>query len=102
MPVKVKICGITNVEDAVAEARLGADVIGLNSYPGSPRCVSQSTARLILQALPASAIPVALFVNESWDHIRAAVQRLGIRTVQVHGDKIEAPADATIDWILAI
>jgi phosphoribosylanthranilate isomerase len=100
MPVKVKICGITNVEDAVAAARLGADFIGLNFYPGSPRCISEGQARLILQALPVSVTPVALFVNETWDHMRDTAQRLGISTVQVHGDA--APADATIDWILAI
>ena len=64
MSVKVKICGISNVGDALAAAKCGADFIGLNFYPGSPRCVSRGQAQLILQALPANVTPVALFVND--------------------------------------
>src|SRR5262245_28471180 len=102
MPVRIKICGITNVDDAVAAARFGADFIGLNFYPGSPRCISEGQARLILQALPAAVTPVALFVNESWERMRDVAERLGIGTVQVHGDKIEPPPFTALDWIYTI
>ena len=101
MPVKVKICGITNVEDAVAAARLGADFVGLNFYPGSPRCVSEGQARLILRALPAQVAPVALFVNEPWERIGALTADLGIRTIQVHRDHLELCPIADLFWIPA-
>ncbi len=100
MPTLVKICGITRVEDAVAAARFGADFVGLNFYPGSPRCISEGQARLIMQALPANVTPVALFVNEAWEDIRERAERLGIKTVQVHGDKVEQPPFASLEWIL--
>ncbi len=100
MPVLVKICGITNVEDAVAAAEFGADFIGLNFYPGSPRCVSEGQARLILQTKPRTS-PVGLFVNESWERIRDVTARLGLIFVQVHGDHIEPCPFPNLSWIPA-
>lgn len=101
MAVKVKICGITNVEDAVAAAEFGADFIGLNFYPRSPRCINEDQATLILQFLAANVTPVALFVNEPWDRMREAAVRLGIGTVQVHADNLEPPPDQSLAWIPA-
>ena len=101
MPVLVKICGITNADDAVAAARLGADFIGLNFYPGSPRCISEGQARLILQALPKNVTPVGLFVNESWERIGEIAARLGLRTVQVHGDELTPCPLTELQWIAA-
>src|SRR5207244_12689646 len=65
--VRVKICGITNEEDACLAARLGVDAVGLNFYAGSPRCVSEETAALIVRALPPFVEPVGLFVNDPLD-----------------------------------
>lgn len=101
MPVQVKICGITNVEDAVAAAEFGADFIGLNFYPGSSRCVTEGMARLILQALPRSVTPVALFVNEPWERVGEVAGRLGITMVQLHGDQLSpCPVDNLL-WMPA-
>jgi phosphoribosylanthranilate isomerase len=102
MPVQVKICGITNVEDAVAAAQFGADFIGLNFYPGSPRCVSEAQARLIVQALPPSTVPVALFVNEPWERIQELTARLRINTIQVHGDDVVPCPIFGLGWIAAL
>ncbi len=100
MHVRVKICGITNPADAECAAALGADMIGLNFYPKSPRGIDQATARSILQALSTSATPVGLFVNESLAFVRQIVQSLKIRTVQLHGDLSEG-LPASIDCIPA-
>ena len=86
MRVRVKICGITSVADAERAAVLGADAIGLNFYAKSPRCIDEATARQIVAVLPPFVEPVALFVDETSDHIEQAARRLGIRSVQIHGD----------------
>ena len=89
--LRVKICGITRPEDALAAAEAGADAIGLVFAP-SPRRVTPEQAAAILAALPPFVTPVALFVDEPPERIRRIVQPLGIRTVQLHGD--ESPAVA--------
>ena len=85
---RVKICGITTPDDARAAAALGADAIGLNFYPKSPRCVTEEQARAILAVLPPFVEPVALFVNESIETMRTVARRLGVRVVQMHGDAL--------------
>ena len=62
--VKVKVCGITNLNDAKKAVEFGADALGFNFYSLSPRCVAPATARAILQVLPKDVCNVALFVNE--------------------------------------
>ena len=86
MQVRIKICGITNPAEAEQAATLGADMIGLNFYAKSPRCIDAATARSILQVLPMSVEPVALFVNEPMTQVERIVLGLNIRTVQMHGD----------------
>ena len=98
MHVRIKICGITNPADAEQAATLGADMIGLNFYAKSPRCIAEATARSILQALPSSVEPVALFVNEP--QAQQVAQSLNIRTVQMHGDLPECLSIGT-RWIPA-
>jgi len=85
--LRVKICGIKRPDDAVAAAEAGADAIGLIFYPGSRRAVTPEEARAVLDALPPYVTPVALFVDEPPDRIRATCEPLGIRTVQLHGEE---------------
>ncbi len=100
MHVRIKICGITNPADAELTAAFGADMIGLNFYAQSPRYVDAATARAILQALPASVEPVALFVNEPIRQAQQFAASLGIGTVQLHGDLGESLIGGT-RWIPA-
>jgi phosphoribosylanthranilate isomerase len=88
--VRVKICGITNEADARLAASLGADAIGINFYPQSPRCVSPEIASLILRALPPFVDAVAVFVEEPIKKVYPLVTQLGrIRTIQMHGKQKE-------------
>lgn len=87
--VRIKICGITSVEDALAVARLGADAIGLVFYPDSPRYVSIDTAALISRQLPAFVNVVGLFVDAEQAHIEEVLERVAIDTLQFHGQETE-------------
>lgn len=68
--VKVKVCGISNLEDAEKALELGADALGFNFYPPSPRYISPVQARTILEKLPAGRLYVALFVNEPREKVQ--------------------------------
>lgn len=83
----VKICGIRDEPTALAVAEAGADAIGLNFYPGSPRCIDVETAARITAALPATVEPVGVFVNASVRHMREVAGQCGLRTLQLHGDE---------------
>lgn len=93
---RVKICGITNVEDAVAAVEAGADAIGLNFYEGSKRRVTQVQAREITASLPPDFLlgRVGVFVNHLPAEIWSIVQQAGIYAIQLHGD--EPPETAAI------
>ncbi len=95
MPIpRVKICGITSEGDALSAAQLGADALGFNFYARSPRFIPEERAGAILRRLPPFVEPVALFVNELFEHMTATAQRLGpVRTLQYHGDQL-APCPA--------
>jgi phosphoribosylanthranilate isomerase len=86
---RVKICGITRVEDARAAAAHGADAIGLIFYAPSPRYVAPERAREIVASLPPLVTPVAVFVNPSRAEVEAALGA-GAALLQFHGD--EEPA----------
>ena len=83
--VKVKICGITNARDARAAVRLGADALGFNFYPRSPRYVKKERARAILAALPPFVTAVGVFVDEDPDEVLAICDYVGMDTAQLHG-----------------
>jgi len=80
----VKICGITNADDARAAADCGADFIGLILAP-SPRRVALTTASAIANLLPAGVEPVLLFRDAALDEVRQAVAATGVHCVQLHG-----------------
>jgi len=83
----IKICGITNLEDAVAAIAMGVDALGFNFYKPSPRYVTPQSAREIIEQLPQSVLKVGVFVNESPDHVRSIADDAGITAVQLHGDE---------------
>jgi phosphoribosylanthranilate isomerase len=82
---EVKICGVTQLEDAVACVRSGADAIGINFWPGTPRVCNESTAQAIVDAVGDSALVIGVFVDATLEHIQAIRQRTGLRWVQLHG-----------------
>jgi phosphoribosylanthranilate isomerase len=82
---RIKICGITRVEDALAAARAGADAIGLVFWPGTPRRVDVARARAIAAALPPLVSTVGLFVDPSADEVRAVLDAVPLSALQFHG-----------------
>lgn len=87
MGTRVKICGITRIEDALAAARLGAHAIGLVFYAGSPRAVVPAQARRIIDALPPFVVPVGLFVNADAQTVRDTLAVAPVQLLQFHGDE---------------
>jgi phosphoribosylanthranilate isomerase len=80
----VKICGITNLEDALTAVKAGADALGFVFYEKSPRNVDPETVREIVEALPKEIEKVGVFVNESPDQMESVAQRVGLTAIQVH------------------
>lgn len=85
MRTRVKICGITRIEDAEAAARAGVDAIGLVFDPASPRCVDLERARAIAQAVPPFVTVVGLFVNAAPERVREVLNWVGLDLLQFHG-----------------
>jgi len=85
MMVKVKICGITSVSDALMAARCGADALGFNFVKGSPRCISPETAKPILLSLPPFVATVGVFADSSLERIEEIMDFCGLGFVQLHG-----------------
>jgi phosphoribosylanthranilate isomerase len=85
-PVQIKICGVTNVEDAKACVELGAQMIGLNFDPQSPRYIERTVAGQIVQAIRPGVQAVGVFVDANADEVRDAASIAGIRSVQLHGN----------------
>lgn len=92
--VKVKVCGITNLNDALKAVEFGADALGFNFYAPSPRCIALGQARSILEKLPPQVCNVALFVNEPREKVKEMIQygrlsdgRQAFSGLQFHGDE---------------
>lgn len=85
--MKVKICGITNVEDAEVAVRAGADALGFVMYRKSPRFVEPAVARAIVSWLPPFVLAVGVFVNEEAERVRGLVDECGFALAQLHGDE---------------
>ena len=87
MRTRVKICGITRVEDARAAAAQGADAIGLVFYRPSPRNVTPERARSIAMQTPAFVATVAVFVNPSREEVEEVIRECGVTLLQFHGEE---------------
>jgi phosphoribosylanthranilate isomerase len=84
-PIEIKICGITNLEDARTSAQLGANMLGFNFYLGSPRYIEPKSARRIIEVIPPGVCPVGVFVDASAEEIRNTADATGVQSVQLHG-----------------
>lgn len=103
MRTRVKVCGITRREDALAAVEAGVDAIGLVFYPPSPRCVSVEQAAAIVRELPPFVTSVGLFVNADAETIAEVVGEVQIDLIQFHGN--ECPdycATHARPWIRAL
>ena len=87
MLTKVKICGITRMEDALAAAAAGADALGFMFYEASPRRVAFDVAAKIIRELPPFLARVGVFVNPSPDDVRRSIEDCRIDTLQFHGEE---------------
>jgi phosphoribosylanthranilate isomerase len=85
--VKVKICGITNLEDAVMAVEAGADALGFVFFQGSPRYIFPEQAAVIIKSLPPFVQTVGLFVNEDSATVNATADLCGLDLVQLHGEE---------------
>jgi len=88
--VKIKICGMTQLQDAVFAAEQGADAVGFIFYKKSPRSVNMKAVKEIISKLPPFVDTVGVFVNESADRVNKIAEYCGLDLVQLHGD--ESPA----------
>jgi phosphoribosylanthranilate isomerase len=84
---RIKVCGITRLEDALAASDLGADALGFILWEKSPRYILPEEAGKIIRALPPFVLPVGVFVNNTPDEIAQMATRSGIRVAQLHGDE---------------
>jgi phosphoribosylanthranilate isomerase len=89
MRTRIKICGITRIEDAQAAALHGADAIGLIFYRPSPRYVTPEQARAIAMQTPPFVSTVAVFVNPTRDEVERVIRESGVTLLQFHGDEPE-------------
>jgi len=86
-PVRVKICGITRLEDAYAAVSAGANALGFVFHPASPRFVAPEKAAAIISVLPPFTMAVGVFVNIPVQEVETIAERCGLHAVQLHGDE---------------
>jgi phosphoribosylanthranilate isomerase len=99
MSVRVKICGVTTVEDARVCVDAGADAIGLNFWPGSKRCVAVERAVEIARALPDGISKIGVFVDSRREEIERTAETVGLDAIQLHGDE---PPEACAGFALPV
>lgn len=91
----VKICGITNVEDALTAVDAGADALGFVFYGKSPRCVTQEVVRDIVRRLPANIEKVGVFVDERLEQMEDVAERVALTGLQMHATRPRPEAQRT-------
>ncbi len=89
--IRVKICGITNLADAMVCVEAGADALGFIFVENTPRCVTAEMVQPIVRALPPFVTPVGVFWDHPTGHVKAMAEACGLRALQFHGD--EPPED---------
>lgn len=87
MPLKIKICGITNIADAIAAVTAGADALGFMFFEGSSRFIPNDKIKAIIRELPPFVTKVGVFVNATREQVEQAIKETGIDTLQFHGDE---------------
>jgi len=85
---KIKVCGITNLGDALLATALGADSLGFNFYPKSARYILPETACAIIRNLPESVTAIGVFVNEDIATIKRIAAEANLAAIQLHGDEV--------------
>ena len=85
--IRIKICGVTNLEDAYDAVKLGADALGFIFFPGSSRFIESLDARAIVSSIPPFISKIGLFVNPSKDTVEDCIKNVGIDTLQFHGEE---------------
>jgi len=83
----IKICGITNMDDAAAAVAAGADLLGFNFYKPSPRYITPQKAREIVRRFPSEVLKVGVFVNEELADVHTIMRVAGLGALQLHGDE---------------
>ena len=96
----VKICGITNLEDALCAVDAGAGALGFNFYSPSPRYVDPENAREIIEKLPKRVLTVGVFVNEERERLKSIATEAGVAALQLHGDESSEYCAELRDWYL--
>jgi phosphoribosylanthranilate isomerase len=86
MALRIKICGVTTPDDVAVCAAAGADAVGINFHPGSPRYVDPRTAQPLLRSIPPLMTAVGVFVERPFRQVAALAYQLGLRSVQIHGE----------------
>ena len=99
MTIRVKICGITNLVDAMTCVEAGADALGFIFVEKTPRFVTPEVVESIVRALPPFVTPVGVFWDHPGGHVKAVAEVCGLRALQFHGD--ERPEDLT-DYTLPV
>jgi phosphoribosylanthranilate isomerase len=99
--MKVKVCGITNYEDAAMVVDQGADALGFNFFPQSPRYIHPEDAREIIRRIPPFVVTVGLFVNVAErSRVSGIARAAGVQVLQLHGDETPEYCMGLQDWLL--
>jgi phosphoribosylanthranilate isomerase len=108
MPTRIKICGISRLEDAELAVELGASALGLNFYPQSPRYIAAADAFGIIRLLPPFVMMVGVFAGEiDVNHVTDVAREAGVNAVQLHNPGIPNPVGPTLGgypviWTVAV
>jgi len=96
--VKIKICGITNIDDALAAVDMGTDMLGFNFYPESPRYIDTADALDIINKIPTFGDTVGLFVNPTAQQVKEITEIGFLNWIQLHGDETPQFCDS-LRWL---